>query len=181
MLADKIDDIKIINTTKNDLNNILWLFSQAMDLQGKNGYKVWDDIDIAGLEKDIENCLQYKILKGNDILCIFSIQYNDPFIWREKDNNDAIYIHRAVVNPNYKGQRQFEKVVDWTIHHAREKNLKYVRMDTWADNSRIIDYYMSFGFEFVEYYKTSDHQELPIQNRNLNLALLEMKLSKKTT
>jgi ribosomal protein S18 acetylase RimI-like enzyme len=47
-------------------------------------------------------------------------------------------------------------------------------MDTWADNERLIDYYKSFGFEFIEYYRTTDAAELPIQNRNLNVALLEM-------
>jgi predicted lactoylglutathione lyase len=50
-------------------------------------------------------------------------------------------------------------------------------MDTWADNKKIIDYYKSFGFEFIENYKTTNATELPIQNRNLNVALLEMELN----
>ena len=147
-----------------------------MNLQGKNGYKVWDRIDKNALEKDIKNGLQYKIVKRKDILCIFSIQYRDLFIWREKDNNNALYLHRAVVNPNFKGQKQFEKILNWTFQFAREKNLKYVRMDTWADNTKLIDYYKSFGFIFIENYKTTDSPALPIQNRNLNVALLEMRL-----
>ncbi len=52
-------------------------------------------------------------------------------------------------------------------------------MDTWADNKKIITYYQSFGFEFVENYKTTDAPELPTQNRNLNVALLEMKVNGK--
>lgn len=166
--------IKITNTTKDDFEDILWLFEQTMKLQGKNGYKVWDDIDKVGLEKDIENNLQYKITKGNDILCIFSIQYSDPLIWRDRDKNNAIYLHRIVVNPNFKGQKQFEKVLNWAKEYVRQNNLKYVRMDTWADNSRLIGYYKSFGFKFIEKYKTTNALELPIQNRNLNVALLEL-------
>jgi len=175
----KTDSIQIVNTTKEDLDIILWLFEQAMELQGKNGYKVWSGIDKIALEKDIENGVQYKIVRGNDILCIFSIQHNDPFIWRDRDQNDAIYLHRIVVNPNFKGQKQFEKVLNWAKQFARQKNLKFIRMDTWADNEKIIAYYKSFGFEFIEYYKTTDAPELPIQNRNLNVALLEMVLSGK--
>ena len=176
MEMTKTDNFKIVNTTKEDLDKILWLFEQAMDLQGKNGYKVWSGIDKIALEKDIENGLHYKIVRDNDILCIFSVQHNDPFIWRDRDQNDAIYLHRIVVNPNFKGQRLFEKVLNWARHFARQKNLSFVRMDTWADNEKIIDYYKSFGFEFIEYYKTTDASELPIQNRNLNVALLEMVL-----
>lgn len=176
MEMTKTNDFRIVNTTKEDLDAIMWLFEQAMDLQGKNGYKVWNGIDKMALEKDIENELQYKIVSNNDILCIFSIQHNDPFIWRDKDQNDAIYLHRIVVNPNFKGQRQFEKVLDWAKQFGWQKNLKFIRMDTWADNEKIIDYYKSFGFEFIEYYRTANTPELPIQNRDLNVALLEMGL-----
>ena len=147
-----------------------------MKLQGRNGYKVWEDIDKAGLEKDMESGLQYKIVLDNDILCIFSIQYHDPFIWRDRDRNDAVYLHRIVVNPNFKGQKQFQKVLDWAKDFAQSKGLQFVRMDTWADNLKIIEYYKSFGFVFIENYKTPDAPELPVQNRNLNVALLELKL-----
>ena len=170
------DNFIVVNTTREDIDKILWLFEQAMDLQGKNGYKVWSGIDKIALEKDIENRLQYKIARDTDILCIFSIQHSDPFIWRERDRNDAIYLHRIVVNPNFKGQKQFQKVLNWAKQFAQQNNLKFVRMDTWADNEKIIDYYKSFGFEFIEYYKTGNAPELPIQNRNLNVALLELDL-----
>ena len=176
MLPDEIDDVKIFNTTPNDLDIIFWLFEQAMELQGKNDYKVWEGIDKGALQKDIDEGLQYKIVKDNDILCIFSIQYNDPFIWRGRDQNDAIYLHRIVVNPNFKGQKQFQKVLNWAVQFAKRSNLKFVRMDTWADNKKIIDYYKSFGFEFIENYKTPNAVELPIQNRDLNVALLEIEV-----
>lgn len=171
-----MDAIRIVNTQKEDIENIFCLFRRAMELQGKNGYKVWNSIDEIRLEKDIENKLQYKIEKGNDILCVFSIQHHEPLIWGERDQNDAIYLHRIVVNPKYKGQKQFGIVLKWAKQFAQTNNLRFVRMDTWADNSKLIDYYKSFGFEFIKNYKTTNAPELPIQNRNLNVALLEMKL-----
>jgi ribosomal protein S18 acetylase RimI-like enzyme len=177
MQTGKTDDIQILNTTTGDLHAVQLLFKQAMELQGQMGYKVWDNIDTRALERDIENKLQFKIVKDNAILCIFSIQYSDPFIWRDRDLNDAIYLHRIVVNPSFKGQKQFQKVLDWAKQTAHDRHLRFVRMDTWADNQKIIDYYKTFGFEFIENYKTPDTPELPIQNRNLEVALLEMKLS----
>jgi len=175
-MEDKRTDSIIVNTTKDDINTIFWLFEHAINLKGKAGYKVWDGIDKSALNTDIENGLQYKIVEGHDILCVFSVQNNDPFIWRGRDQNDAIYLHRIVVNPNFKGQKQFEKVLNWAKEYARLHHLRYVRMDTWADNKKIIDYYRSFGFEFIENYKTTNAPELPLQNRNLDVALLEMEL-----
>ena len=168
----------IVQTTKGDLPIVLWLFEEAMKLRNQNGYKVWDNIDQKGIEQDILEGLQYKIVNGKDIVCIFSIQYNDPFIWHNLDKNDAIYLHRIVVNQNYKGQKQFEKVLFWTIEHAIQQNRKFIRMDTWADNQQLIDYYKSFGFRFIKNYQTTDTKELPTQNRNLNVALLELTLDK---
>ena len=171
-----MDSIQISNTTVSDLPMVIWFFNEAMKLQGKNGYKVWENIDNSGLEKDIENHLQYKIVRNDEIVCIFSIQYNDPFIWRDRDKNDAIYLHRIVVNLNFKGQRQFDKILNWAIQLAATKKLKFIRMDTWAENHQLIDYYKSFGFQIIENYKTTDINELPIQNRNLNVTLLELKV-----
>ncbi len=107
-----MDDIRIVNTQKEDIENIFLLFKQAMEMQGKNDYKVWNSIDKINLDEDIENKLQYKIGKGNDILCVFSIQHQDPFIWDERDQNNAIYLHRIVVNPKFKGQKQFGIVLN---------------------------------------------------------------------
>lgn len=176
MQANNKDTIQIVNTTKNDLAAILFLFEQAMNLQGQNGYKVWNEIDKEALNRDIANKLQYKILKGDEIICIFSIQFNDPHIWRDRDSNNALYLHRIVVNPNHKGQKQFEKVLNWAKDFAQQSKLQFIRMDTWADNKKLIDYYKSFGFEFIENYKTTNDLELPVQNRHLNVALLEMNL-----
>jgi ribosomal protein S18 acetylase RimI-like enzyme len=167
-------EIQVCNTDLSDLKTILWLFDEATKLQNKNGYKVWDSIDEMALQKEIANKLQFKIVKNDSILCIFSIQYSDPFIWQDKDQNDAIYLHRIVTNPNFKGQRLFGKVLNWVFQFAKQNNRNYVRMDTWADNQQLIDYYKSFGFRFIENYKTTYTDKLPLQNRNLNVALLEL-------
>jgi len=65
-------------------------------------------------------------------------------------------------------------VLTWAQKFARSNNLDFIRMDTWADNQKIINYYRSFGFQFIENFKTPNAAELPIQNRNLNVALLEL-------
>lgn len=109
-------------------------------------------------------------------LCIFSIQFKDPFVWRERDRGDALYLHRIVSHPGFKGQRQFQLVLDWARAFARERNLSFERMDTWASNAKIIAYYKSFGFVFIENYRTPDTPELPLQNRDLEVALLELEL-----
>lgn len=92
-----------------DFENVLWLFDPAMELQAKKGYRVWDRMDRDGLQKDIALGLQYKIVQGACITCIFTVLQNDYFTWGELDRNDAIYLHRIVVHPYFKGQNTWIK------------------------------------------------------------------------
>ena len=92
------------------------------------------------------------------------------------DDGNSIYLHRIVVNPRFKGQKLFGTILEWAIDHAGAKRLQSIRMDTWASNEKIIDYYKTFGFSFVETFTTPDTEELPQHNRKLALALLEYNL-----
>lgn len=170
------EEYQILNTTTADLERIYWLFEEAIAYQKRNNYVGWNSYDKDFIKLDIEQKLQFKVCTGNDMLCIFSICFNDELIWRTREKGDAIYLHRIVVNPNFKGQKQFEKVLAWAIKFAKERQVSYLRMDTWADNSHIINYYKSYGFKFLENYTTPNTLNLPLQHRNLNVALLEMKL-----
>jgi ribosomal protein S18 acetylase RimI-like enzyme len=100
--------------------------------------------------------------------------YSDKLYWREREKGNAVYLHRIVVNPDFKGQKLFGELLDWAIRHAQEKKFRILRMDTWGDNPNLISYYKSFGFRFIENYTTPNIPELPIPHRNLYLALLEL-------
>ena len=104
---------------------------------------------------------------------VFSVRYSDKLIWRELDEGNSIYLHRIVVNPEFKGRKLFGAVLNWAIDHVKQKGLHSIRMDTWADNPTIINYYKTFGFRFVENYTTPDNPELPVHNRKLSMTLLE--------
>ena len=166
----------IKNTSTKDLDFIYTLFNEAITYIKKNNYVGWTTYDKNFIKQDISKKLQYKITKGNNILCVFSICFTDVLIWREMEKGDAIYLHRIVVNSAFKGHKQFQKILNWNIEFAKEKGLKYIRMDTWANNPNIIEYYKSFGFTHIEDYNTPNTTELPEQHRNLKVALLEMKL-----
>ena len=164
---------EVRNTEMGDLPYIFGLFEQSIIYQERNGYPVWRDYDKNAIVKDVENQHQYKIIINAAIAIVFSLAYSDKVIWRDLDKGNSIYLHRIVINPAFKGQRLFGLIVDWAINHLHDKGLSSIRMDTWAANPTILNYYRSFGFEVVENYTTPDSNELPIHNRKLRLTLLE--------
>lgn len=167
----------VANTHASDLDAIFDLFDRSADYQEKHGYPSWRNYDKNAIIRDIEVRRQFKVVAGSEIGIVFSIAHSDRIIWRHMDDGSSIYLHRVVVNPAFKGQQLFKSVLDWAIDLCRQKGLQYVRMDTWANNPKIIDYYKTFGFREVEKYTTPDTEELPEHNRKLALMLLEYKLN----
>ncbi len=164
----------ITHASVNDLPAIYKLFEEAIKFQQANNYVGWSSYDKAFIQVDIKNKFLLKITNKGSIAGIFSICFTDELIWREKENGNAIYLHRIVLNQQYKGEKIFGKVLDWAIKFARDNRLTYIRMDTWAANEKIIAYYKSYGFVFIENYTTPGTENLPVQHRNLHVALLQL-------
>ncbi|MEL6867507.1 MAG: GNAT family N-acetyltransferase [Bacteroidota bacterium] len=160
-------------THPSDLPFIRQLFETAIAFQQAGGYPVWRGYDEAILKAEMKKRQHFKVLIADKIACIFSLCYVDPMVWRERDQADAIYLHRIIVSTAFKGQRLFGKVLEWAIAHNRDMGRPFVRMDTWANNLKLTAYYQSFGFQIVGYYQTPDSELLPIQQRNNHVVLLE--------
>lgn len=164
---------QILHNQPADLPFIYSLFDAAIQYQKQNNYPVWPDYDKKGLAKDIELKRSYKIVIDGETAIIFTVTLDDKVVWRDMDQGNAIYLHRVVVNPKYKGQKLFGVILDWAIEFAKERNLPLVRMDTWGNNPVIKAYYESFGFNMIEYYQLPNSADLPIQIRGNLTVLLE--------
>jgi GNAT superfamily N-acetyltransferase len=164
---------EIRNTTREDLPFIYELFDQSIVYQERNGYPVWRNYDKNAIVRDIDSGHQYKVAIDGTMALVFSVAYTDSVIWRQMDRGHSVYLHRIVINPAFKGQRLFGLILAWSKRHLQERGLRSIRMDTWAANPTIIQYYQSFGFVVIENFTTPDSEDLPLHNRNLALTLLE--------
>jgi len=172
---------EVNNSALSDLPFIFELFEHSIQYQETHGYPAWKNFDRNILVNDIENKNHYKVTLGLETAIVFSVCYTDKIIWRHFERGDSIYLHRIVGNPEFKGQRLFGLILDWAIQQCKQKGLKNIRMDTWADNPTIINYYKGFGFKFIENFTTPDSEELPVHNRKLALALLEYSIEGRHT
>jgi ribosomal protein S18 acetylase RimI-like enzyme len=171
-------NIKIVKAEPDDVSLVCDLFEKAIHFVKISNYIGWKNYDVDFIKTDIGNGLLYKIVVDAEVAGIFSVCYTDKLIWRERETGNAMYLHRIVLNRDFKGVKIFNIVLDWAIRHAALRNLDCVRMDTWADNEKLINYYKTYGFRFIENYTTGDTSDLPIQHRNLKVALLELDLNR---
>lgn len=69
--------------------------------------------------------------------------------WRNKKEN-AIYIHRLAVHPDYQSKGYAQKMMDFAENYARENNFSSVRLDTFSQNTRNQAFYTQRGYQKLE-------------------------------
>lgn len=166
----------ILNSTAGDLKNILKLYDDAIAYQKKVFHRHWKDFDEKMIEDEIKEKRQWKIVANNQIVCIFSITFNDPLIWKEKDRDPSIYLHRIVTNPSFRGNFYVKDIVKWATEYGRKNGKQFVRMDTFGDNQKLIDYYTKCGFRFLGLTAMTKADQLPKHYEGASLSLFEIQI-----
>jgi ribosomal protein S18 acetylase RimI-like enzyme len=163
--------IKIAN--KSDIQDIFSLYDMATAYQKLVFKKQWEGFELSLIEKEIEENRLWKMCMEQQVVCVFSINYNDEIFWGEKDQQPSIYIHRIALNSHFRGQSVMSKIIEWAKTYCNENNKRFIRMDTWGENTKLIDYYKKCGFEHIETIDLDNTVGLPAHYKG-KLALLEM-------
>ena len=168
--------LKTEKSLTDDLDDILGLYRSAIKYQKEKGYNLWPEFERSLIEKEISENRHYKITESGEIACVFSLLYNDPIIWKEKDADPSLYLHRIATNPFFKGKGMMNMIKNWAVEHARQEQRKYIRMDTWGDNEVLKKYYVNCGFTQVGQIFLPENHELPSHYWGSTLSLFEIKL-----
>lgn len=74
----------------------------------------------------------------------------DPDLWLPSDHPDnALYLHRLVVDLTERGQNVGASILDWAGTHACAFGKPLIRLDAWSSNTRLHQYYRDRGFRHV--------------------------------
>lgn len=165
--------MQIVNSTHEDFDRIFEFYDAAIEYQKKVFNKHWKGFEPGLVANEISENRQWKIVVGGQIACVFAITFDDASIWGEKDQNDAIYIHRIVTDPAFRGRLFVQHIMEWAKVYAKSLGKKYVRMDTWGDNEKLIDYYQKCGFNFLGII-TPKYSNLPKHYNGITLSLFEI-------
>ncbi|MBC7935010.1 MAG: GNAT family N-acetyltransferase [Rhizobacter sp.] len=166
----------ILNSNPSDIDVIFSRYDDAVAYQKTKFNKHWLPFDREMVEREIAEGRQWKIMEGDEVAAVFAIAYEDPFIWAEKNADPAIYIHRIVTHPAFRGGAYVKAIIEWAKGHAKEKHKKFIRMDTWGDNEALISYYVKCGFAYLGNITPQATQHLPKHYSSIFLGLLEIEV-----
>ena len=163
-------------STINDIDEIFKFYDLAIEFQKTKFNKQWQGFDRDLVTKEISENRQWKVIINDEIACIFAITFEDKSIWKEKNSDKAVYFHRIVTHPKFRGHHFVERIIEWGKLFAIEKKLDFLRMDTWGDNDSLIAYYQKCGFDFLGII-TTDYADLPKHYEGITLSLFEIKVN----
>ena len=166
--------MEIITATTSDFDLIFDLYDKAIEFQKTVFDKHWLGFDADLVRREIDENRLWKIQVGGETACIFSVAYEDPIIWGEGSDDSAIYIHRIVTNPDFRGRGYVKAIAEWARAHAHENALRYIRMDTWGDNLKLRQYYTACGFEYKGVVTPAKSPTLPKHYSGISLGLFEI-------
>lgn len=132
-----------------DLPEIMKVYESAAQYQQSKNYNVWPLVAENTVLEEINLFRHIKVTKNNIITCVFTIAFSDPIIWDVRDNDSSLYLHRIATHLDFRGNNFMQRIVDWSKVKARENNKSILRLDTWADNENLKNYYLKFGYKIV--------------------------------
>ena len=167
----------ISNSNLADIPEIFRLYKLATDYQ-KITFpgNLWPEFDQDFIKTEVLENRQFKIEIDNKIACIWAITYNDAQIWEERENNDAIYLHRIATNPEFRGNNFVQLIADWSKEFGKEQRKKFIRMDTCGQNDRLINHYKNCGFNFLGMKKLKDSSDLQAHYQDADVCFFEIEL-----
>jgi len=166
--------MKIHRSTSSDNDTFCDFWNAALSYQKSKQLPLWPSYPERQIRGEIQAGLHFSVFMPDGILAgYFSLALSDKLIWGEKERGDAIYIHRMCVNPDRKGNNLTTAVLAWAYGYALGSGRKFIRMDTWGDNQRLVNYYITCGFQHIENRRLGSVPDLPPHYSNANLALFE--------
>lgn len=166
----------ILNSSFVDIDEIFKIYDEAMAHQKKVTTRGWKGFERSLIEKEINENRHYIIKEGNVIACTFVITLDDPVIWKEKNDDAAIYLHRIAVRPAYKGNSYVKKIIEWAKGYAKENHLNYIRLDTHSGNDKINQYYIDCGFTYLGETEIEWTTDLPLHYKEGPFSIFEIRL-----
>ena len=174
-----------------DIAEITALYHACAAYQAEKKHEVWQIASPQTITNEINQLRHYKAVvttsktakncnnnKESSCYCkiagVFTIAYTDPIIWGTRNADAALYFHRIGTHPLFMGKiNLMDALIQWGKSHALNNNLQYLRLDTWANNKPLCQYYQRTGFTNVGQTFINQPPELPPHYLNIPLMLFE--------
>lgn len=101
------------------------------------------------IRSSVNSGLYFKVEIDNHIAGIVEITERPDEIWAG-DESQALYIHKLAIRRKYSNQCLGREILELIAKLANNQEKEYLRLDCVAHNTKLRQYYESFGFKFIK-------------------------------
>jgi GNAT superfamily N-acetyltransferase len=138
--------------TEDDIVEVVSLWNRSAAWLRSKGLDQWQyPVKWENIRRTVADgtCWLVTIGDGRTIGTI-TVEYTaDPYWLPTDDPNDAVYIHRMVVDDGARGSELGSALLDWAARRARKAGRSWLRLDAWKSNPALHKYYLDRGFNLV--------------------------------
>lgn len=140
-----------------DLAEVLAVLHAAASRLHRQGFDQWPhdspNLQPEALDQQI-NRGEFWIVRSYDagpaVAVIAISRDGDPDFWTAAELAEpAVYLSKAAVRPGFTGIGLGALLFRWAVDYAARLGVAWVRLDAWATNDTLHDYYRARGWTFV--------------------------------
>jgi len=138
--------------TENDIVEVAEMWNRSAAWLRRRGLDQWQyPVKWENIRRTAANGTLW-LVTTNDDRAIGTITVEsraDPYWLPCDDPEDALYIHRMVVDDDARGSELGSALLDWAAGRARQAGKSWLRLDAWKSNPALHQYYLNRGFSLV--------------------------------
>ena len=154
------------------LDEVRDAYAYARTVQLEQSGMGWPPFPDARILAEIAAGQLHRLMDGDVLAGVVSVMHEDPLIWGDLERGAHLYLHRIARAPRYSRRGLADALFAWARARCRALGREGLRMDTWADNPKLIGLYERHGFHVVGHRRLFD-ERLPEHYQGVKLVLLE--------
>ncbi|MFD0696883.1 GNAT family N-acetyltransferase [Paenibacillus sp. GCM10027628] len=152
-----LEEIEIFEASPSQVEEVLAIWLEAAYWMESKGIDQWKP---AHFNRDVvlkyfENRHIFLAKYKDEYVGSFALQWSDPSVWGEMNNEESGYLHRFVVRRTQAGQGIGGYFLQWIENYVKSKDKQYLRLDCMAANEVLNTYYRSHHFIYRGTYHLS--------------------------
>jgi ribosomal protein S18 acetylase RimI-like enzyme len=165
--------IIVVPASADALAAIRSAYDSARQVQRARSESVWPEFSDESIVSQIDAGCLFCVVDGEEFLAVFTVAHEDRLIWGDRERGAHLYLHRIARTATSAGRGIVDAVLSWARAECRRLGRDGLRLDTWANNPKLVALYERHGFHLVGSRRMGIEPGLSPHYHGIELALLE--------
>jgi len=146
-----IEDLRIDPAAPHDLDRFLDLLEEAAQFLADRGIVQWPPgqfhASSAYYRESLGRGEAHLAFLGDELVGVLRLLPHDSIVWPEAGPNEAFYLYNLAVRHRWAGHGLGARLLMWAEGRTAAMERPYLRLDCFAHNERLRQYYLAAGFQ----------------------------------